>query len=546
MSPAELNDFLKKEKNKETRYIKEQRKGIQEAQSQVIPTKSQENKESDSIFVQAEASSSVTSSNSAEAEILKFFRYAGFFENRVDRQSLVESIDGFVDFEAAYWLVDEFKKYIEVKQDQDAPFSEIKFLLTNQEVLNEHLDYIVDRFYNFYSHSESKPKFIKSIHVFHDNDVFMFSKKNADRDYTGGFRFELTTDLLKMRLFRSALNGDHVLSYQSLLVGGEGYTPYVRFDEDELRNVYGLKLMRQAGDLFYNDSDLALIQNFMTSNQERSDRPFASFQYIGRGKYRLHNFGHLRSKSFTKIGKVGGEVGKNIQAIIHQDLSVGSQRVLNWERQIAQGGRLAINTETQLDLMVLSQKATLRRHSGYSSTNDANHNIPSWVNVYTPVEWALGTVHTYIGTGIGFSTKSFTELSGLNDLKLRIDQSSPLFNRVLNSLVINMEWKNRYIVHNSMLEGLGFFKPFKDDPLDDEALTVYTLKDKDINRWTSTVDFSLSLRLRKMTVNYSQQRFLRKEFEVKNLSGLGSSTLDPNFTSPSFYGFGRFALNFIL
>src|SRR5690606_27054294 len=143
------------------------------------------------------------------------------------------------------------------------------------------------------------------------------------------------------------------------------------------------------------------------------------------------------------------------------------------------------------------------------------------------------------GTGFGFSTRNFTETSGHNDVKIDNSKFPCIFQRIYHNSAFNLEWRNRYVIHNSMLEGVGIWDTFPDDPLDDEAVTEYTLQKEDVKRFLSTLDLSFSLRLRKLTVTYAQQRILGREFEVKN-KVLPSPDFkpDPKYQTPALYGFG--------
>lgn len=405
------------------------------------------------------------------------------------------------------------------------------------EIVDEYIKTVVSADYIHYDFPEISKKWIKGFHFYHDNDVFLFSKKNQDRDYTGGFRFELMTDQFKMRMFKNLGYSNHFLSYQSIFIGGEGYTPYIRFTEDELRE-RGVFYEIDNKTKFFTEASLDSIEEYMRTNQQLSDRPFASFQYIGRAKYRLHNDGWIRSRSLFKLGIIGKNLGKNIQAVIHKDITTGSQRVLNWSDQIAHGGRLAVNVEHKIDLSLFSSHTIRTSNKEYK--NDFVKSLAANMNIYLPFEVAFGTVQTHVGSGIGISNKSFIDISGINDPKYHETYGHYFFRDLWLNSYLSFEYNYRYVVHNSMLEGVGFYKPFNDDPLDDESVTTYRLNKESVQRHLHKIQFHIGYRVRKATIYYKQVRFINREFKVN------ASPNYTEFTTPRWYGYGSIGLNFML
>jgi hypothetical protein len=457
-----------------------------------------------------------------------------------------------IDYIAAVQLrgpmINEISRLRFSKDDNDH-LLKISNLENKIQIIDRQINLITENHYSQYRHQEGSKKWFKSFHLYHDNDFFLLPNfTNADRDYTGGFRFELTTDQLKIRLFKWFGNSEKFLSYQSLFIGGEGYTPYIRFTEQQLIERGVLYKIDPTTDYFTQES-LDSIQQYFRRNQRSTDRPFASFQYIGRGKYRLHNSGLYRTESLFKLGKIGGSVGKNIQAVIHQDITTGSQRVLNWEDQIGSGGRLAFNIEHQIDYSVFSaERWAIWQNSENIKINKKLFNkIALNLNVYIPNELAIGTVQTHVGTGIGLSNKSFLETSGhndihgvkLNDLGIKLNKRG-FWTKLWYNTHLDFKYRYRYIIHNSLLEGVGFYKPFQDDPEDDEATTVYRLEGQDVTRHLHRLSFQISFKLNKVTLYYKQERFINKEFSV-------SKTPEFNdFETSRWYGYGRIGLNFLM
>ncbi len=401
------------------------------------------------------------------------------------------------------------------------------------KVIDEIIDKKIRNSYMHYSHKDQPKQVLKSIHIYHDNDVLSIKGPNLDRDYTGGVRVELTTDYLKMRVLKRLWNSDDVLSFQSVLISGEGYTPYIRFDETQYRD-YGFLSKTPTDTSFLHPVDLIELKDTLKQQQEISDRPFASFQYLARGKYRIHKSGIWRGRSYFKVGIVGGKVGENLQAVLHRDLATKSQRVLNWENQIANGGRLAYNIDHHFDFMLFSRSSSLGKLEGYED-------LPKWLNFYLPTEAAFGTVNTHWGAGIGFSNKNFLQQNGLNDFTRRKVWDHNLRKEIWTSpFLFAWELKFRHVIHNSMLSGLGICKAFKEDLLDDEAVTVYALDDSDVKSLIFSTNLRLGISINKVNIYYIQDIILGHEYNVTSVS----RSPNPLFNSQKNFGYGRIGLNF--
>lgn len=424
--------------------------------------------------------------------------------------------------------------------------SKIVMLEKRMDQIDQRMSIYVDVKYLEYKNPEVSNSWIKGVNIYHDNDFFLMSKINTDRDYTGGVRIEFTTDKLKLKLFRALKpfdKRDRYLSYQSFLIGGEGYTPYIRFTEEELgtRNVI---FVIDDETQFLTPESEASIQEYMRSNQQLTDRPFASFQYFGRGVYRLHHTGKFRISSYFKVGKIGGLIGKNVQAVLHQDFTTGSQRVLNWEDQIANGGRWAFNIEHKFDLSIFSLHSLTvgpRNIRKFLESRFLN-NLLDNTNIYIPFEVAIGTANTHAGLGIGYSNRSFPNTNGINSPKLFDYELANLGALIWRNTFIGLEYNYRHVFHNSMLEGIGLFNRFKDDPLDDEAVTVYSLDSESVERNLHTINAQVGIRLNNVVLYYKHVRFANEEFKVK----IDDNTQSFNeFRTRKWYGYGRLGFNLI-
>lgn len=470
----------------------------------------------------------------------------------IDKNILADSIENYHNFDTYLLVNDDLDNFLE--QGKSDPHLVDKYNLAgikqNSLILKKHINDMIAERYSFYGFTNTSKQAIKSINVYHDNDYFMFSEKNKDRDYTGGFRFEITTDYLKMRAIKFAFNYDKILSYQSFFVGGEGYTPYIRFDTTALK-ADGVPFRFNEEQSYFDDYSVDTISNYLQVKQEKTDRPFASYQYIGRAKYRLHYRGHIRSKSYFKLGYIGKSLGRDIQAILHRDFLSKSLRVLNWDRQIANGGRLTFNIEHKFDFMLFSKGNTVFN----SKKVDPTFQDCGYAHFYIPVEAAIGFANTHYGFGLGFATQYFIRTSGLNDISYsfkpirdydtkfkRYKYIGQYFSRLARHTNFFLELKSRHVIHNSMLHGFGWRKKLEVDRLDDEAFTPYWLTKDQTNNLLHMLNIGLNFRLKKMSIYYHQTRFLNKEFEkLENITGDQS-----NYTTPKFYGWGRLGVNVIL
>ncbi|NBA87704.1 DUF2219 family protein [Emticicia sp. CRIBPO] len=390
----------------------------------------------------------------------------------------------------------------------------IKKVLENMDLIKYQYEFLLDREYTLYRNTNLSNKLIKGINIYHDND-FLFIKPlsvlNNDRDYTGGIRIEVTTDQLKMRFLSEIFedskffNNSNVLTYQSLFFGVEAYTPYIRFGQEEAT-------LRDS--VYY------------------VDRPFASFQYFGRTRYRLHYTGKWRLRNEMKIGWIGKDLGKKGQDVLHRDITIASTHVEKWDNQIGDGGRLAINFDYYGDLMLYSVDGDMfKPNRQYSVTEYKKHKRRS-LHFYAPFEVHAGNQYTGLGGGLGLSNISFKDRSGGYDFNIppgrRADKGSQFGRWLQRSISLSVETKLKHVIHNSMLQGVGWFttKESDSDGSDDEYKSVrklmgyeykegdkpednYNVKDGKINRWIFNTDFSVSLKQKKTTI------FLTYSFNTK-------------------------------
>jgi hypothetical protein len=328
------------------------------------------------------------------------------------------------------------------------------YILKKQlKCVNKRMEDIMSREFSMYRFTETSKKVLKSINLEHTNDVF--SLYNDDRDFTGGFRFEFTTDLLKMRLLPFKANGRDWYSYQSLFIGGEGYTPYLR--------------------------DTTIFKT--PTSVDSTDRPYASFRYFGRAKYRISRHGRARIFTQFKLGSIGSTTPGNIQSVIHRDLTVSSFKPQGWDAQIAAGGRLAFSAEGTFEWLFVGRNGILwktKKQGRFGS-----------LNVSPLIEMKIGHDITSGSVGINLSNRNFKETGGLNSLLY----SPYSIGGWLSNIIVNYRLQYRYVVHNSMLEGYGIVDHDVDENPTSPA-DPYVLVGSQIKRNILLQEFIFSYRFR--------------------------------------------------
>jgi len=376
----------------------------------------------------------------------------------------------------------------------------------NYTLITERLAEMEEQEFVHYKSNDASRNLIKEVDFCMDNDVQMFVNSwNQDRDLTGGGALTVSTDYLKSRwvnpgwslyLFRH-LSGrptapkQMMMSYQSLSMGAQFHSPYIRYrDNVPLAN--------------------ALFQY---------DRPFASYVYASRDKYKLWSRGLIRYHSSLQVGNIGNNWGRDIQAMLHRDAIVSSQKVYGWDKQIAHGGRWLLQNNQALDFLLFS-----------TSNSNKTIFIPSlenWhraypfrsfgLNVIGTSEAMIGGYLTAAGIGIKVSTCDFRANPGQKTLRAA-------FQRYPWNLMLEGGFRYRYVYHSSALEGFGYGATFKDDQYDDDAESVYTLnqafydeqnQDESHDKWTYDRvpadrdqvvrqlmfwDFRVNLQVRRMTL----------------------------------------------
>ena len=352
-------------------------------------------------------------------------------------------------------------------------------------LISDHLNLLDNEKFMLYSSITSSPKKFKSIEVNHGNDIFTDLNLlgfNQDREMTGSFRLSVTTDYFKARylnVLKDLVKKQKydVLSYQTISFGGAGYTPYIRYQD----NI-------ELADTFHN-----------------YDRPFGSFIYLSRSKNRLWQNGLIRQMGEFQVGFIGLEAPDAVQSTLHKDAVVESQRVHGWNKQIGNPGRLAIQLNQDFDFLLYSK--TNKYKALFSKANKDNGKY-SGVNVIGSLEGKYGGYLTSVGGGLRISNLDFMHQSGQNAIVSN------------NKLSKGFGWhteagvKYRRVIHNSMLEGLGYLKTFDKDNFDTDPINFYALASENVQRNMLYVDWKVVLQCRKMTF-YLQQTFHNMEYNVE-------------------------------
>jgi hypothetical protein len=386
-----------------------------------------------------------------------------------DGGALPDSVQYLLDFvvypETALRLYKKFE--IEVAKANPTPDNYLSGMKRNLELLRKHLNSLVEQNFVQYNYATSKLQVVKGLHISTVNDVFTWWG-NEDRNLTGGLRIEMATDILRLQfrtiaqinawaekrkakktnLANKLLYGvtkmlqndaEDFLDYQSLLWGFEVYTPNLR--------------------------DVSIFSN--PYSYDPLDRPYGSFQWFGFAKNKLNYRGVYRKRAELKLGLIGGNISKGFQSMLHQDLTVNSVKPNGWEAQVANGGRFAIQFDHKWDIMMRSATPTLLNRR-YAKPNQRK----PWFNLYIPTAMHVGAALSGLDAGLGFTTQNFTKLSAYNE-----PDAGPLGNITVN---FTAELSYRYVLHNSMLEGFGYFKTEPDEEFLKDDFETATSKNKKV------------------------------------------------------------------
>jgi hypothetical protein len=347
-----------------------------------------------------------------------------------------------------------------------------------------HIELLSKVLYPYYKYETRRKNMINFISVRTGNDLFTltglvgnFRKKyvkdgnilfqrNDDRDYTGSLLIELGTD------YMNSYRKTHIKSYQTILYGFDVFTPYNR-DKDET--------------IFKNDSSI-----------NDQDRPFGSFQYFGWSKKCISRPDVYAWESTIKVGKIGGQLGKKFQTVLHQDVSY-SPEPKGWASQIANSGRLGISLEFAQEY----------QPNIFEKINDNDHQ--KFSNLYLSIisDEKTGTFVTNTSLGAKISNKSikqnnhnFISQREINDQFKNGKTQFINWNKISKYLMYSIKYKITYVVHNTMLTGYGIFNS-REDTSKQLLLSPYFLDKCQVREWTQTLNITLSYTTKYLTIFYN-------------------------------------------
>lgn len=428
------------------------------------------------------------------------------FETRLAMITTVETIT---------WLEFNMINIIETVENEIAKsgtYSDISPALWKKrlEQVNVRMDEIFERELTYYRFTATSDKWLKGIYVEHGNDILSIrGKYNDDRDMTGSFRFEVITDQFKLRIFSGDspwnFNSRHWYSYQTIFMGGEGYTPYLR--------------------------DTSIFNTPMSVDS--NDRPFASFLYFGFSKHRLFRNGKFKMRSDFKVGTIGSDKPNGVQSLIHRDLNVGAFTPNGWGGQIAAGGRTAIQYDLSHEYMLLSQNWLVTRAIRDKFENKL-HKFPRIVNLSVFDELKVGHEMTSVGAGFRISTNDFKR-SG--DYGVPVSGSRKLFSKDKSSkynptkFAISLAYSAqfRYVFHNSMLEGYGIADKHLIDEDPNTPTDLYVLQDNQMERMVYMHQLNIALKLRYVSIIYAHL-LMSPEYDLP-VNSINYPYGDPDFSS---------------
>lgn len=320
--------------------------------------------------------------------------------------------------------------------------------------VSNYLNLLMSKKYPYYNYETKNKKAVKFIGIRTGNDLFTslkgFPQKNLDRDYTGSLLLEIGTDYL------NSLRKRPLKTYQTFFYGFDVFTPSF-YDTFKFKN--------------FNDFDTL-------------DRPHASFQYFGWSKKGLSKHDRIRWSTTIKLGKIGGKIGNQFQTVLHQDVSY-SLRPKGWDAQISNKGRLGFSLETKHEWQFRESKGRANRFT--------NINL-SFFN-----ESKVGTYMTNTTFGFQISNKSYSQTNH-NFINQRTKQG--VINR-MDHIMYNISLNYTHVVHNTMLEGYGWFRTNENKNDKFTPTSIYTLDKSMINKNLLTINIRLAYTTRYATIFYN-------------------------------------------
>ena len=476
----------------------------------------------DDLFTLSNLTNIEISSSEQAEDVIRDLKLFDLYSPEVFKQKLLP----INDYNSLYFIfisyTDKIQEMEISRRDNPEKIIDVESYKNQLNIIVEKLDALVGFNFVHYTFSGLKNRKLKAVNIYHDNDAFLLPIKNQDRNYTGGARIEFVTDYLGLRTLNLFWDRS-ILNYQSIFVGGEAFTPQIRYDVEDVQNATGVELEVDPTTDKLNEYSIDAVKDYL-SEIHLNDRPFASYFYVGKSQYRVQRLGNWRLKSDILLGVMGKEAPRQVQDFLHRDIIVQSQKVLLWENQIANGGRFAFNFDWFLD---------------YSMQNIDKFKDNKFLSkAFFHGEVRLGSYITAIAGGIGWSNKKLNESSYNFDLQnqrvigkkfgIKNKTARQLKKNIANHLLLQADIKARYVFHNSALEGVGIINTYSSDQYDDDVTSVYTLKAGEINRLLFLANFTFAYRFDNSTFYY-RQTFITKEFNKEEAMFYGWGTVGFNF-----------------
>lgn len=307
-----------------------------------------------------------------------------------------------------------------------------------------------------YNYPTIEKKWFKGFQIEHANDLLHFGmfQKNNDMDYTGGLKFSIITDLLKLDLFNPTQ------SYQLITYGGEVYTPYFK--------------------------DTSLFKTADATNP--LDRPHGSFQFIGLENHAIGKYYKSRRTSNIRLGIIGSPFGYNFQFYLHRDLSV-SPAPIGWDAQIGFPGRLALQGNYKYERLLDGKQAD-------PAKSNRLRIVPSF-----SIEAAAGHFMTYLESGFNLSTHNFREKNQINIVsKAYTTKRTQVIKKAVFYADLNITVRG--VIHNAMLDGFGLFVTGEENPLAFAKKSKYFLPRSRVRPLVLFTNLSFGWQLSKFNVFY--------------------------------------------
>ncbi|MEN8928839.1 MAG: hypothetical protein ABF240_08230, partial [Flavobacteriales bacterium] len=166
--------------------------------------------------------------------------------------------------------------------------------------------------------------------------------------------------------------------------------------------------------------------------------------------------------------------------------------------QIANRGRLGFSLEYRPEWLLPIER--LFPGVSYLKKNKINDRFKGLYSSLTG-DFAFGSYMTYAGLGLQLSNKNF-RTSNQNYMTVRNTSRKNKW----GNLMINFHARLRYVVHNTMLEGFGYYKTIESNDDAQTPRSIYTIggdnNNNKVNKWMQFYDLTFSTQKKHFTLFY--------------------------------------------